>query len=125
MPSTRLSPRLAPDSIPGPTVTAAIPVPTIKPVADSHQLMDISRSELSLLASAAPSRVLSPKKQLKVVYYNEISNPSGPSPSTAARISAFLKYSIGRSGNPVFGGEPVEQSDNDPVLPFKLIPQNH
>jgi hypothetical protein len=107
-----------------PAITAAaITVPGIKPATDSHQLMDIPRTELPLLVSAAPSRVLSPKKQLKVVYYNEIGNPSGPSPSTAARIPSFLKFSMGRSGSPV-AGDPVEP-DKDPVLTIKLIPQNH
>jgi hypothetical protein len=118
------SPRPAPDLITGPTALPAITAPDIKLASDSHQLMAILPTGLPLLVSAAPSRVLS-QKQLKVVYYNEISNPSGPSPSTAARIPAFLKFSIGRSGSPVDGGAPVEQPDNDPVLTIKLIPQNH
>jgi len=129
------------DSIIGPTAppaiaTVAIAAPDIKPATDSHQLMAIPRTELPLLVSAVSlsgpnatlallgstgpstglcSRVLL-KKQLKVVYYNEISNPSGPSPSTAARIPAFLKFSIGRSGSPESGGESAEQANNDPVL---------
>jgi hypothetical protein len=107
-----------PGLIIGPTAHPAIDSiigPTVPPATDSHQLM----------ALLPASRVLSPKKQLKVVYYNEISNPSGPSPSTAARIPAFLKFSLGRSGSPESGGEPTEQFNNDPVLTIKLIPQNH
>jgi hypothetical protein len=110
----------APDLITGPTgpstglssrvLSPAITAPDIKPATDSHQLM-------ALLPV--------PKKQLKVVYYNEISNPPAPSPSTAARLPGFLKFSIGRSGSPVFGGEPLVQPDIDPVLTIKLIPQNH
>ena len=103
-------PRPAPDSIIAPTVLLAIAVPDIKPATDSHQLI---------------ARLPAVKKQLKVVYYNEISNPSGPSPSTAARIPAFLKFSIGRSASPVAGSEPIEQPDNDPALTIKLIPKNN
>jgi len=110
VPSNVLSPRPAIDSIIGPTMALAITAPDIKPAPDSHRLM-------ALLPAA--------KKQLKVVYYNEISNPSGPSPSTATRIPAFLKFSIGRSGSPESGGESAEQPSNDPVLTIKLIPQNH
>jgi hypothetical protein len=107
------SPRQSPGLIIGPTAppaitAAAITVPDIKPTTDSHQLI---------------AQLPVPKKQLKVVYYNEIGNPSGPSPSTAARIPSFLKFSMGRSGSPV-GGDPVEP-DKDPVLTIKLIPQNH
>ena len=115
LPTPRPAPRLAPDSIIGPTVNptitaSAITAPDINPATDSHQLMAL---------------VPAPKKQLKVVYYNEISNPSGPSPSTAARAPGFLKLSIGRFGSPTAGGDPVEQPDNDPVLTIRLMPQNH
>ena len=106
---------LSPDSIIAPTAPptinpAAVPVPGIRPATDSHQLM-------ALLPV--------PKKQLKVVYYNEISNPSGPSPSTAARVPGFLKFSMGRSGSPAAAGDPVEQPDNDHGLIIRLITQNH
>lgn len=94
-----------------PAITAeAIAVPDIQPAADTHQLM-------ALLPV--------PKKQLKVVYYNEISNPAGPSPSTASSLPAFLKYSMGRSGSPVSGGDQAAQPDNGPTLTIKLIPKNN
>jgi hypothetical protein len=114
-PTPHPSPRPAADSITGPTAppaitAAAITAPDIKPATDSHQLM-------ALLPA--------PKKQLKVVYYNEISNPSGPSPSTAARIPAFLKFSMGRSGSPITAGDQETQPNNDPVLTIKLIPKNN
>jgi hypothetical protein len=102
--------RQAPDSIISPTAPVAITAPDLKPVTDSHQLTAL---------------VPASKKQLKVVYYNEISNPAGPSPSMAGRVPGFLKFSMGRSGTPVAGGEPVEQPYNDPVLTIRLIPQNN
>ena len=128
----RPSPRPARGLIIAPTVTPAAPsrvlspaitVADIKPATDSHQLTGIPRAELPLLVSDA--RASSPKKQLKVVYYNEISNPSGPSPSTAARIPGFLKFSMGRFGSPVAGGDQETQPNNDPVLTIKLIPKNN
>jgi hypothetical protein len=101
-----------------------------------------SRTELPLLSSAvstaspsnvlstavptaAPSRVLSPQKQLKVVYYNELSNPSGPSPSMAARTPGLLKLSLERFGSRTTAGDQEAQSNNDPVLTIKLIPKNN
>ena len=108
---------------PSRVLSPAITVADIKPATDSHQLTGIPRAELPLLVSDA--RASSPKKQLKVVYYNEISNPSGPSPSTAARIPGFLKLSMGRFGSPVAGGDQETQPNNDPVLTIKLIPKNN
>ena len=105
-----------------PTPHPAIAVPDMKPAADSHQLI-IPRTELPLLVSDA--RASSPKKQLKVVYYNELSNPSGPSPSTAARTSGLLKFSIERFNSQAATGDPVAQPYNDPVLTIKLIPKNN
>jgi hypothetical protein len=97
-------------AVPSNGLSPAITVPDIKPATDSHQLMAL-----------LPAR----KKQMKVVYYNEISNPSGPSPSTAARIPAFLKFSMGRSGSPITAGDQETQSNNDPVLTIRLIPKNN
>ena len=88
----------------------AITVPDIKPATDSHQLI---------------ARLPAVKKQLKVVYYNELSNPSAPSPSTAARTPGFLKFSLERFGSPTTAGDQEAQPNNDPALTIKLIPKNN
>ena len=90
--------------------SSVLSIPDIKPATDSHQLI---------------ARLPAPKKQLKVVYYNELSNPSAPSPSTAARTPGFLKFSIERFGSPTTAGDQEAQPNNDPVLTIKLIPKNN
>lgn len=109
-PTSHPSSRPASDSIIAPTALPAITVPDIKPATDSHQLI---------------ARLPAVKKQLKVVYYNELSNPSAPSPSTAARTSGFLKFSLERFGSPTTAGDQEAQPNNDPALTIKLIPKNN
>ena len=135
---------------PLPAISGAFPVVSHhrRPSSRPSSRPSIPGTDPSLLSSAAPTHVLppaitdldikpatdspqliarlpAPKKQLKVVYYNELSHPSAPSPSTAARTPGFLKFSLERFGSPTTAGDQEAQPNNDPVLTIKLIPKNN
>jgi hypothetical protein len=100
-----------------PPLTAMVPVistpaisgPAIAAAADSPAL---------------PAPLSAPKKQLKVVCFNEINSPATPPPGLAGREPEFLRISLGRM--PGLGsGNAIAESNAPPFLTIKLIPRNN
>ncbi len=65
-----------------------------------------------------------PKKQLKVVCYNEINNPASKPPQLAVRDPESLRISLGRMTN-MGSGDPIAESNDVHLLTIKLIPKNN
>jgi hypothetical protein len=73
---------------------------------------------------ALPAPLSAPKKQLKVVCYNEINNPASPPQQIAGRESEFFRISLGRMPN-LGSADPTAQPNDAPFLTIKLIPKNN
>jgi hypothetical protein len=65
-----------------------------------------------------------PKKQLKVVCYNEINIPASKPPQLAVRDPESLRISLGRMTN-LGSGDPIAESNDVHLLTIKLIPKNN